>query len=131
VLVYGPMAHGLLAGAMTPATSFAAGDWRATSDLFRGETFRHNLQIVDELREVAQQRGHSVAQLAIAWTLANPAVDVAIVGARRPAQIEQTAPAAEIRLATRDLSEIDRIAGGAASAGGPAPELMPSAGVAR
>jgi len=131
VLIYGPMAHGLLAGAMTPATTFAAGDWRSTSDLFRGQAFRRNLQIVDELRQFAQQRGCTVAQLAIAWTLANPAVDVAIVGARRPAQIEQTAPAAEIHLTATDLAEIERITTAAVSAGGPAPELMPSAEVAR
>src|SRR5438067_1732262 len=56
--------------------------------------------------------------------------DVAIVGARRPVQIEQTTPAAEMLLTGRDLAEIDRIAGGADSVGGPAPERMPSAAAA-
>jgi aryl-alcohol dehydrogenase-like predicted oxidoreductase len=126
VLVYGPLAHGLLAGTFTPQTTFPANDWRSSSDLFRGETYRKNLAIVDELKTFAQARGYTVAQLAIAWTLANPAVDVAIVGARRPSQIEQTAPAAAIRLSADDLAEIDRIACGSASAAGPAPERMPS-----
>jgi aryl-alcohol dehydrogenase-like predicted oxidoreductase len=127
VLVYGPMAHGLLAGAMTPQTTFPADDWRAASPLFHGDTFRRNLAVVEELKTFAQRRGHQVAQLAIAWTLANPAVDVAIVGARRPAHIEQTATAAEIRLTTRDLAEIDHIVRAGVPVGGPAPEAMPAA----
>ena len=65
---YGPMAHGLLTGRMTEATTFAAGDWRAGTDLFQGETFRRNLAVVDALESFARERGVSVAQLAIAWT---------------------------------------------------------------
>jgi aryl-alcohol dehydrogenase-like predicted oxidoreductase len=56
---------------------------------------------------------------------ANPAVDVAIVGARNPTQIEQTAPAAEIHLATDELAEIDCLTRSADPVGGPAPEAMP------
>jgi aryl-alcohol dehydrogenase-like predicted oxidoreductase len=126
MLVYGPMAHGLLAGTFTPDTSFPADDWRASSDVFHGEVFRRNLAIVDELKRFAQARGYTVAQLAIAWTLTNPAVDVAIVGARRPSQIEQTAPAAAIRLSAEELAEIDRITRPVVPVGGPAPEAMPS-----
>jgi aryl-alcohol dehydrogenase-like predicted oxidoreductase len=83
-----------------------------------------NLDIVDELERFAEQREFPVGQLAIAWTLANPAVDVAIVGARNPGQIEQTAPAADIHLGTADLNEIERIMKNAVPVGGPAPELM-------
>jgi hypothetical protein len=82
VLVYGPLAHGLLTGTMDEHTTFAAGDWRSNSPLFTGETFRRNLGIVRELQRWAVERGHTVSQLAIAWTLAHPAVDVAIVGTR-------------------------------------------------
>ena len=67
---------------MTSDTTFAADDWRSNSDLFTGEAFRRNLAVVRDLTEFAARRGATVAQLAIAWTLANPAVDVAIVGAR-------------------------------------------------
>jgi aryl-alcohol dehydrogenase-like predicted oxidoreductase len=126
VLAYGPLAHGLLAGTFTPATTFPANDWRSTSDLFHGETFRRNLAIVDDLKRFARARGYTVAQLAIAWVLSNPAVDVAIVGARRPSQIEQTAPAASIRLTADELAEIDRITRPAVPAAGPAPERMPA-----
>ena len=71
VLVYGPLAHGLLSGRMTDDTTFAADDWRSNSDLFVGETFRRNLAVVRDLTRFAARRGATVAQLAIAWTLAN------------------------------------------------------------
>lgn len=124
VLVYGPLAHGLLSGKMVSDQEFAEGDWRAQSDLFRGENFRRNLETVEELKRFAEKRGHTVAQLAVAWTLANPAVDAAIVGARRPDQIEGTAPAAEFDLSEDDLREIESIMQGAVMVGGPSPERV-------
>ncbi len=124
VLIYGPLAHGLLSGRMVPEQEFSEGDWRAQSDLFRGENFRRNLETVEELKRFAEERGHTVAQLAVAWTLANPAVDVAIVGARRPDQIEGTAPAAEFDLSEDDLREIESIMQGAVMVGGPSPERV-------
>jgi aryl-alcohol dehydrogenase-like predicted oxidoreductase len=124
VLIYGPLAHGLLTGKYTPQTVFPPDDWRSKSQLFRGETLRGNLAIVAELERFAERREMRVGQLAIAWTLANPAVDVAIVGARTPTQIEQTAPAAEINLGTADLAEIEHIMSGALAVGGPAPETV-------
>ena len=124
VLVYGPMAHGLLTGRMTEATTFGPGDWRSTSDLFQGDAFRRNLRIVDNLKAFAADRGTSVAQLAIAWTLANPAVQVAIVGARSPEQIRGTAPAVDVRLTAADLAEINAITRDEVPVGGPSPERM-------
>lgn len=125
VLVYGPLAHGLLSGRMTEDTTFATDDWRSKSDLFVGETFRRNLAVVRDLTELAARRNATVAQLAIAWTLANPAVDVAIVGARSPEQIRQTAPAADLRLSREDIAEIALILRRDVAVGGPAPEAMP------
>jgi aryl-alcohol dehydrogenase-like predicted oxidoreductase len=124
VLVYGPMAHGLLSGRMTEATTFAPDDWRSKNEMFTGDVFRRNLAIVRRLQELASVRGATVAQVAIAWTLANPAVDVAIVGARNPEQIRQTAPAADIRLSPEELAEIDVILRDEVPVGGPAPEKM-------
>ena len=124
VLVYGPMAHGLLSGRMTEGTTFAPDDWRSKSDMFVGDAFKRNLGIVRRLEAFASERGVTVAQLAIAWTLANPAVDVAIVGARTPEQIQQTAPAADIQLSPEDLAQIDEIVRGEVPVGGPAPEKM-------
>jgi aryl-alcohol dehydrogenase-like predicted oxidoreductase len=124
VLVYGPLAHGLLSGKMSPEQSFAEGDWRTQSELFQGENFRRNLEVVEELKNFAEERDHTVAQLAVAWTLANPAVDVAIVGARRPDQIEGTAPAAEFDLSDEDLQQIENTMQNAVQVGGPSPERV-------
>jgi len=128
VLVYGPLAHGLLSGAMHVDTAFAVDDWRSASPVFRGDTFRRNLEVVDRLKRfAADEFGCSVAQLAVAWTLANPAVNVAIVGARHPNHIEASVAAAELSLGEADLEQIDRIMAGSVAIGGPSPEAMPSA----
>ncbi|MEA2224228.1 MAG: hypothetical protein QOH83_2604 [Solirubrobacteraceae bacterium] len=124
VLVYGPLAHGLLTGSMDEHTTFAAGDWRGHSPLFQGETFRRNLRIVRELERWAVERGHTVSQLAIAWTLAHPAVDVAIVGARRASHIADSVGAADVELSEEDLAEIDHIMAGAVTVAGPSPESV-------
>ncbi|MBR8833172.1 MAG: aldo/keto reductase [Stigonema ocellatum SAG 48.90 = DSM 106950] len=124
VLVYGPMAHGLLTGSLTPDWKFSEDDWRSKSKLFQGESFRKNLEVVNKLQKFAEERGHTVAQLAVAWTLANPVVDVAIVGARRPKHIEGTAAAAEFHLPEADLQQIEEIMRGAVPVGGPSPEGM-------
>ena len=124
VLVYGPMAHGLLSGRMTETTTFAPDDWRSKNDMFAGDAFKRNLGIVRRLEAFGAERGVTVAQLAINWTLANPAVDVAIVGARNPEQIRQTAPAADVRLSPQDLVQIDQIVRDEVPVGGPAPEKM-------
>jgi aryl-alcohol dehydrogenase-like predicted oxidoreductase len=124
VLVYGPLAHGLLSGTMDEYTTFAAGDWRRQSPLFAGETFRRNLRIVSALERWAVDRGHTVSQLAIAWTLAHPAVDVAIVGARRASHIADSVGALDVELTEEDLAEIDHILAGAVTVAGPSPESV-------
>ncbi len=124
VLVYGPLAHGLLTGSMDEHTTFAADDWRSQSSVFEGEAFRRNLEVVSELeRFAAVELGTSVAQLAVAWTLANPAVHVAIVGARSPGHIEEGVAAAELRLSEGDLERIDRIMAASVAIAGPFPEM--------
>jgi len=124
VLIYGPLAHGVLAGKYTRQTVFPAGDWRSKSPVFQGETLRRNLDVVAELERFAERREFPVSQVPIAWTLAHPAVDVAIVGARTASQIEQSVPAADIHLATADLAQIERIVSTAVPVGGPAPETV-------
>jgi aryl-alcohol dehydrogenase-like predicted oxidoreductase len=124
VLVYGPLAHGLLTGSMDEHTTFAADDWRSGSSVFQGDAFRRNLQIVSELERLAtDELGTSVAKLAIAWTLANPAVHVAIVGARSPGHIEEAVAASELHLSEVDLEQIDRIAADSVAIAGPFPEM--------
>jgi aryl-alcohol dehydrogenase-like predicted oxidoreductase len=122
VLIYGPLAHGLLSGRFTRASRLAEDDWRAGSDLFGGESFERNLEIVACLRALAEDLQITVAQLAIAWTLAHPAVHVAIVGARRPAHVEGAAPAAEVELDSEALARVEEILEQATAVGGPTPE---------
>jgi aryl-alcohol dehydrogenase-like predicted oxidoreductase len=124
VLVYGPLAHGLLTGAINEETTFQASDWRATSPLFQGDALRRNVEAVRRLEELARELGTSVSALAIAWTLAHPAVDVAIVGARHAAHIEDSVSAAQLRLCDVDLAEIDAIMDDAVMVGGPTPESV-------
>lgn len=122
VLVYGPLAHGLLTGTMREDTTFGSDDWRATSPMFSGEGFQHNLAAVRALEKFARERGVTVSQLAIAWTLANPAVHVAIVGARQADHVQDSLAAADLSLSRSDLVEIDRIMAAAAPVTGPCPE---------
>jgi aryl-alcohol dehydrogenase-like predicted oxidoreductase len=124
VLVYGPLAHGLLSGTMSEETTFAADDWRSRSPLFQGDEFGTNLGKVAELGRFAAERDATVAQLATAWTLANPAVQVAIVGARRPEHIEAATGAAELDLDAEDLARIEEIMAGAVAVAGPSPEAV-------
>jgi len=124
VLVYGPLAHGLLGGRYTLQTRLASDDWRSKSPAFQGEQFRRNLAVLERLRGLADRQGITVAQLAIAWVLANPAVDVAIVGARHPKQLTDTAHAADVDLPGQTLQEIATIMKDAVPTGGPSPEAM-------
>ena len=126
VLVYGPLAHGLLTGALDENATFAPDDWRSAAPFFKGDRYRRNIEVVRELERFASDRlGVSVSRLAIAWALANPVVQVAIVGARSPRHIEDSVAAAELELSEADLDAIDRIASGAAPLAGPSPEAMP------
>jgi aryl-alcohol dehydrogenase-like predicted oxidoreductase len=125
VLVYGPLGHGLLSGALTPETRFSPDDWRSKSDVFQGEPYRRNLRVVSALDRFAQlELGTSVSRLAIAWTLANPAVHVAIVGTRNPKHIEDAIAAAKLELDPSALRRIEDIVSDEVRVGGPSPESV-------
>ncbi len=128
VLIYGPLAHGLLGSRLRVDTQFAPGDWRATSADFRGSAYSQNLSTVAELAQLARgELGITLSQLAVAWTLANPAVDVAIVGTRNPAHVDDAVAAAGVSLQPAILGRIDEIMLGAHRIAGPSPEIMPEA----
>ena len=124
VLVYGPLAHGLLTGAMNEATTFSSDDWRSGSPLFQGDAYRRNLETVRALDRFARAYGHTVAELAVAWALSHPAVDVAIVGSRSPAHIQGAIDALEVDLSRDELDEIQDVMDGAVPVGGPSPESV-------
>jgi len=81
VLACGPLARGLPGGTITEATTFGPGDWRSHNPAFTGPGFGRNLEVVAALSGSAADRGATIAQLALAWVLAHPAVQAAIVGA--------------------------------------------------
>ncbi len=109
VIVYSPMASGLLTGAMTRerVAAFAADDWRRRSPRFQEPDLTRNLRVADAMRTVGARHGRSAGEVAIAWTLRHPAVTGAIVGARSPAQVDGIAGAAALRLTGDDLRDIE------------------------
>jgi len=108
VIVYSPMASGLLTGTFTAvrAAGLEPGDWRAGHPDFTGPTLSANLALADALRPVAERHGVTPAAVAVAWTLAFPGVTGAIVGARNPGQVDGWLPAATLELKEDDLSDI-------------------------
>jgi aryl-alcohol dehydrogenase-like predicted oxidoreductase len=125
VLVYGPLAHGLLGGHLRPDTRFAPGDWRASSAVFHGATYERNLQVVADLERFARgELGITLGQLAVAWTLANPAVHVAIVGTRNPDHVDEALAAAEIDFGEDAMRRIGEIMRPATPIAGPRPETV-------
>jgi aryl-alcohol dehydrogenase-like predicted oxidoreductase len=109
VIVYSPMSAGLLTGAMTRerVANFTSEDWRRNLPNFREPLLSRNLRLVEQLRKIGQRHGRSPGEVAIAWTLNNPAVTGSIVGFRNPKQVEGIIGAAELKLAPEDLNEIE------------------------
>lgn len=113
-MAYGSLAFGLLTGAFTPETNFVDWDWRSKGSafglpLFERENFLKELRVTARLKELAADYGKSVAQLAIAWVLGNPAVTVALVGMRNDRELKENVAAANWRLTAEDRAAIDRI----------------------
>jgi aryl-alcohol dehydrogenase-like predicted oxidoreductase len=108
VIVYSPMASGLLSGKYTPerVAALPADDWRQRSREFQEPSLSRNLALVDRLRSVGARHGASPGEVAIAWTLRHPAVTGAIVGVRDADQVDGVIGAASLRLTDEDLAEI-------------------------
>ncbi|HMC79894.1 MAG TPA: aldo/keto reductase [Acidimicrobiia bacterium] len=112
VIVYSPMGSGLLTGAMTRdrIAHLPDDDWRRRGEQFTEPRLSQNLALVERLRAVAQRHHTTPGAVAVAWTLRNPAVDGAIVGFRRPDQVDPILAAAFLELTDEDVAAI----GGAA-----------------
>jgi aryl-alcohol dehydrogenase-like predicted oxidoreductase len=91
--------------------------------MFTGDSYRHNVAAVRALEKYAAERGITISQLAIAWTLANPAVHVAIVGARQANQVQDSLAAADLSLSKANLAAIEKIMISATPVAGPSPEV--------
>jgi aryl-alcohol dehydrogenase-like predicted oxidoreductase len=109
VIAYSPMASGLLTGAMTRERidRLPADDWRRSHLDFREPLLSRNLRLVRLLKAIADHHGRTPAEVAVAWVLHNPAVTGAIVGARKPGQITGVVGAAELRLSSKEVAEIE------------------------
>jgi aryl-alcohol dehydrogenase-like predicted oxidoreductase len=110
VIVYSPMASGLLTGAMTRerAANLAKDDWRRRDPEFNEPKLSQNLALVERLRAVGARHGRSPGEVAIAWTLRHPAVTGAIVGARSSTQVEGVMGAGDFRLSEEEIAAIER-----------------------
>ncbi len=110
VIVYSPMMSGLLTGSMSAerVANMPENDWRKRNPEFQEPRLSRNLQLAHLLQEIGYPHGRSTAEVAIAWVLHNPAVTGAIVGGRKPQQIDEVIGAAEFRLSESELAQIEK-----------------------
>lgn len=125
ITAYGVLSRGLISGHFTADRQLAPGDFRAMSPRFQGDNLRHNLNLVEALRKIAEQKGVTVAQIAIAWVLSRGADIVPLVGARRRDRLTEALGALDVTLDAADLAAIEEAvpAGAAAGARYPAAQL--------
>ena len=118
-MAYGGLSYGLLTGTFTEDHDFGTADWRSRQGnmcaikvfaaLFGPEKFKDNVRAVNELKEVAARYDKSIAQLALRWATAHPAVSTALVGCRTVAEVEDNVGAVGWTISDADLTEIDAI----------------------
>ncbi|MFC1712508.1 aldo/keto reductase [Candidatus Poribacteria bacterium] len=111
VINHSTLAKGLLTGKYAPDQKFAEDDERSWMAGFQGERFSRALSVVEKLKKWAEEKGHSIVHLAVAWVLANPVITSCIVGAKTPEQAIQNAEAINWVLTPEDLQELDQIQG--------------------
>jgi aryl-alcohol dehydrogenase-like predicted oxidoreductase len=109
VIAYSPMGSGLLSGKMTRERieNLPEDDWRKHSDHFREPQLSRHLELVERLKTVAERHETTPGAVAVAWTLRNPAVDGAIVGFRRPEQVDPLVDAGSLELSADDVALIE------------------------
>ena len=125
ITAYGVLSRGLISGHFTRDRQLAAHDFRAYSPRFQGDNLRHNLDLVDALRKIAERKGVSVAQIAIAWVLSRGDDMVPLVGARTRERLTESLGALDVTLDAADLTAIEEAVPPGAAAGDryPAPQM--------
>ncbi len=108
VIVYSPLERGLLTGKMKPGYAFAEGDHRKNNPFFTDDSIERTNAFLDKLKPLADEKGITLAQLVIRWTMNHPGVTVALVGARNPAQAIQNAKAADVVLSADEMEFINQ-----------------------
>jgi aryl-alcohol dehydrogenase-like predicted oxidoreductase len=117
LVAYSPLGRGFLGGRFRKLDDLAPDDWRRNNPRFQGENFAKNLALADHLKELAEERGHTPAQLALAWLLSHEDV-VPIPGTSSIKRLEENAAAVGIQLSRADLDRIEQISPKGAVAGG-------------
>ncbi|MCG8583463.1 MAG: aldo/keto reductase [Pirellulales bacterium] len=107
LLAYSPLSHGLLSGKITQDRSYGRGDLRTSHKRFKPEALDEAEALIGALRPIAESKNITLAQLVVAWTIAQPGVTHALVGARRPEQAIENAVAGDVELSDSDLQSID------------------------
>ena len=108
ILAYSPLQRGVLTGKYKPGHAFERGDHRARNEFFTDENIRRINAFLDTIRPVADSHAATLAQFVIAWTVAQPGITAALVGARDAEQARANAKAAEIKLSEAELADITR-----------------------
>lgn len=107
ILAYSPLQRGLLTGKITPDYEFSEGDHRPDTRHFSPENIQRTNRFLDQIRPIAKDKGVTLAQLVIQWTIQQPGITVALVGARNPEQATDNARAADINLTSQEAKFID------------------------
>lgn len=108
ILAYSPLQRGILTGKITPDYKFEPGDSRPDTPHFKPENLIRINEFLDELKPLAEEKHATLSQLVIAWTLRQPGIAVALVGARTEQQVEQNAGAMQVELSDEELNRINR-----------------------
>lgn len=108
ILAYSSMAQGLLTGKFGPDHQFKRGDHRSSNRLFNKDNYERVQNALSDLKPIAQEKGISLGQLALAWVISQPQT-FAIAGARNSEQVQQNAAATQVQLSEDDLSKMDEI----------------------
>ncbi|MFE2551046.1 aldo/keto reductase [Streptomyces sp. NPDC059355] len=124
ITAYGVLSRGLISGHFGRDRELAPGDFRGMSPRFQGENLQRNLDLVDALRKVAEDKGVSVAQTAIAWVLSRGEDIVPLVGARRRDRLAEALGATAVELTAADLAAIEEAVPAGAAAGDRYPEAQ-------
>jgi len=120
---YSPLGRGFLTGQFRSPEDFAADDFRRHSPRFQGENFDRNLQLVDRVKELADAKGCTPGQLALAWLLAQGEHIVPIPGTKKVNRLRENMGAADIELSAEDLTRLDELAPAGVAAGARYPHM--------
>ena len=124
LVAYSPLGRGFLTGQIRSLADLSEDDWRRTNPRFQEQALQENLQLADRVAELAEQRGVTPAQLALAWVMAKGEDIVPIPGTKSPRRLEENAGAAETELSAGDIEELDNAISPGAVRGGRYPEEM-------